>query len=293
MQVAPDNAPGQVFMESALSINMEETMFATFPGEGKEQFLSGHVSNCDLCWMMNCPVCCAVVPFTGKKNNITYVRECLFLSCPWSVQLNGLTTGRVQAAGCCDNGCCFCCCPCLTCSGHVKMIGLADERGAEKYTVLRELCCCWPICSGLSLACKPLCFCCVSMYGCKQYACNATEIQNITQPIYKGPWSRSDGTPQKVGEFVLQKRFVPFLCCLACPQPMKVYYRPTTQEGMTMSKEDVSMLSIVLQLYRGMPVPCKLCASADFQTPQGIPFADWGLGTSVTWTSVQEAMSQQ
>lgn len=283
-------APGQAMMESPVSINVEETVFVTFPGQPQEKFITGHIGLYDLCCMMMFPCCCAKVPLIGQKSLMEYKQQCGPCGCPWAVSLDGNLVGKARDPGCCDNGCMFLCCAPCTCSGHIKLMSMDDKTGQERFVFARELFTCWICCQALGFACKPVCFGCVSMNGCCKY-CSGTEVQTITQPVFKGPWSRSLGTaPQQIGEFVMSQKFLPCGPCTALPFPMRYYFKATSPEGAALGKDDMTLLAMVLQLYRGMPVPCKLFSSASFVAPTGIPMADMGLGSTVKWASIQEVL---
>jgi hypothetical protein len=241
--------------------------------------------------MLLLPCCCVYVPFASKTRKIEYARDCGLCSCPYRVELDGVKVGKVRDVGCCDNGCMFVCCPWLTCGGHVKIMGMDGTDGQEKFVFAKELFPCWPLVSACALGCAPLGMCVAGMDGCLQY-CNGREFKSITQPVFKGPWNRSDGEPHKVGQFVITQRYTPACCCLASPTPLQYYFEATSPEGQNLAKEDRVALSLALQLYRGMPVPFKCCSSAGFQMPYGICCTDVGLMTTTTWSSVQEVLAR-
>jgi len=289
--VQPDGPPQQKMVKAPIGVNVEETLFMSPPGSlAPEQFLLDHISVAKMCKMMACPVCCLFVPFQGKTNKLEYSRDCGPCSCPYKVTLNGTLAGNVKDVGCCDNGCWFCCCSCFTCSGHIKLMGMEDATGTEKFTFLKELFCCWVCVEKCGLGCAPCCAVLRSCAGCYHY-CEATEFQKITQPVYAGPWNRGmDAKPEQLGEFVITNRFQPISCCCAVPTPTKYYFKPTTPAGHALTKEDLTNLSLVLQLYRGMPGPCKACSCVGFQRPTGVLGLDFGLNTKSEWISIQQVM---
>merc|ERR1712187_852690 len=198
--------------------------------------------------------------------------------------------GKVHDVGCCDNGCMFCMCPILTCSGFIKVMGMDGHDGEEKFVFAKSLFPCRRIIQSCALVCAPIGICCVSMDGCLNY-CKGSEFKTITQPVYKGSWSRSMGTdPQQIGEFITSHRFHPVTCCCAVDTPLKFYYKPINEAGQKLIAEDLAALSLVLQLYRGMPVPCKMCSPVGFQMPHGVPCLDIGLGTKTQWKTVMQVM---
>ena len=206
--------------------------------------------------------------------------------------LNGQKVGKVHDVGCCDNGCRMCCCPCLVCSGKIKLMGMDGADGTEKFAFARTLFPCWPCIVTMGYACAPLGICCIGMSGCKNY-CAGTEFRKITQPVYKGPWSAMSGQePEKMGDFVMTQRFQPVSCCCAIPIPLKYYYVPTSEYGKSLGQQDLANLSLVLQLYRGLPVPCKQCSPTGFAVPTGVWCLDCGLDTTVTWNSVQDILRE-
>lgn len=292
IHVSPQSAPGQAKMGSSLGIHIEETVYLDIPGSGHESFVKDHVSLCKLCKMFMCPSCCLFVPLVSKNNKIEYYRDCGLCRCPYAVTLNGQKVGKVHRVKCCDNGCLFCMCPALTCGGKIKVLGMDGVGGTEKFIFAKSLFPCWPCVQACAVSCAPLGVCCVACDGCCQY-CKGTEFKRITQPVYKGPWSRSSGVdPTKIGEFVITQRFNPICCCAAAPVPLRYYFKPTTQEGEQLAKEDLVTLALVLQIYRGMPAPCSLFqkAAADFQMPTGVCCLDVGLDTQTQWSTVQEVM---
>jgi len=298
-KVVDISAPGQQAMaasKATIGIHCEETVFIEFPGTGKrEDFVRDHIELGKLCQMMCCPACCLFIPWAGATTKMEYYRDAGCGKCPYAVSLNSQKVGKVHDVGMCDNGFMFVMCPALTCSGYIKLMGMdgQDQNGggfAEKFTFAKALFPCWPCVQGVAQCCAPIGMACVAMNGCCRY-CQGSEFQRITQPVYKGPWQRTDGSdPEQIGEFVMTHRFSPVNCCCAAPAPLKFYFKPTTPYGESLVKSDLTVLSLVLALYRGLPAPCKCCSSADFQMPTGVSCLDIGLGTKVTWLTVTEVM---
>jgi len=188
-----------------------------------------------------------------------------------------------------DNGLLFCLCPVLTCDGNIKVMGMDGGDGQEKFLFTKELFTCWPYVQACAQVCVPLGVCCNSMDGCKNY-CSGTEFKTITQPVFKGPWKRGQGNPEKIGEFVITQRFEPVGMCCAAPVPIKYYYKPLTPDGDNLVEDELAALSLVLQLYKGMPVPCKHFSPAGFQVPTGVSCMDLGLMVQTKWNSVQDVL---
>merc|ERR1712117_910575 len=98
----------------------------------------------------------------------------------------------------------------------------------------------------MGTACATLGMCCISMKGCCQY-CSGEEFMTITQPVYQGPWKRSDGSePEQIGEMHMAYRFRPATLCCAFPTPLKVYYRSTTEKGKVSAQQHLALFSLVL-----------------------------------------------
>lgn len=109
-----------------------------------------------------------------------------------------------------------------------------------------------------------------------------------------------------MGHMYQSYRFMPISCCCAAPSPLKFYYRPisegtgkeqgkeylSSEEAMKASLDALPLLTLTLAIYRGLPVPCRLCSPVDFQAPSGVACLDLGLGTHTEWMSVQSLMSQ-
>merc|ERR1719161_433245 len=132
---------------------------------------------------------------------------------------------------------------------------------------------CWPIkmCCGYFWAEFAICY--MTMEACYSY-CNGQSIKTVTQPVYAGPWKRAENPepPKRIGTFYIMQRFIPVGLCCACPLPFRYYYKATEPEGVGLETNDRSVLAMVLQLYRGMLTPCKICSPAGFRVPMGIPF---------------------
>jgi len=277
-------------MAATLGINLEENCFITIPGGTQETFVKDHLSIGKICQMMCCPICCAYVPLASKNRKIEYFRQCGCCKCSWAMNHDGQLAGKVKDVGCCDNGCLFGCCPCLTCGGKIKLMGMENGKGEEKFVFAEELFPCWPIAKACGMWCAPLAMCCLGCQGCCKY-CSGTEFKSITQPVFKGGWKRSDGQdPEKIGEFVLTQRFEPVACCFAVPKPLRYYFKPASLEAEKLTTEEMASLAMVLQLYRGMPTPCKCCSPAGFRIPWGLQCTDMGLMTHTSWSTVQDVL---
>merc|ERR1712137_1306975 len=78
---------------------------------------------------------------------------------------------------------------------------MIDPNNNQTIFFAKSLFPCWPCVQGFAQLCTPLGVFCVLCQGCCHY-CKGTEIRTITQPVYKGNWSRtSGGEPQKSWRF--------------------------------------------------------------------------------------------
>lgn len=280
-------APKQVLM----NITFTESLNINFDS-GKEHFTYGHVPVMDTLAMVLFPCCCATVPYTSGHHNITYKMEQLWASCgcTWASYLDGQRVGVLQPQGCCSNGALFCCCPCLTCDGKIKLMGLADGTGQERLLLARQLFPCWSYINPLldtigllSVVVRPI-------QGCYMYT-QDREVQTISQPVFKGPWTRADPTePVQVGKLTLSYRYQPVSLCCAAPILIKTSFQAA--EGTRLSKDELTALSLLLQLYGNLPTPCKFlgCTSSSLlRIPTGIWCFDLGMMAEYKWESVADA----
>jgi len=160
----------------------------------------------------------------------------------------------------------------------------------EKIVFTKELFACWPCVQCCAVGCAPLGMALMSCTGCCNY-CSGTEFQTITQPVYKGPWKRSTGgDPVKIGELVQSYRFTPVGPCCSIRNPLKFYFRPTNDGGVT--EAVLPLINLSLMIYRGLPVPCKCCSPVEFQIPTGVWCLDCGLNTTTEWKRVEQVMSE-
>lgn len=277
-----------------MDIIFDTTMSIHFTG-GKETFVYGHPTLSQLAQMLCCPACCAYVPYTSGGHEILYQMEQLWSSCgcTWSSNYNGKKVGELAPPGMCDNGCFFCFCGCLTCDGHIKVMGLNDGGGAERLILARQLFPCWscilPCCSALGLfsgLCRPV-------QGCCMY-CKGREVQTISAPVFKGPWSRttSETDPIRVGYVNVSYRYYPTSFCTATPSLLKTTF--SAAEGTRLSEEEMIAITLIMQLFGNLETPCKLCCSTSnmIQMPTGISCLDIGMMAKYEWTSVTDAMSR-
>jgi len=290
-KVAAWSAPGQQSMGSLVGVNVAENMFFDWQdGSQKEHMVKGHTPIADLCKMACCPLCCCICPFQGDRNKIEFRRECDGLcACPYAVYKNQVRQGKVQGVGCLDNGCYFCMCGCINCTGHVKMMSLVDNSNEEKIVFTKGLYPCWTCVQGCAMACAPLGALCMSMRGCYQYL-NGEEFMTITQPVYAGPWTRQSGAePEQIGDMKMAYRFQPIACCCATATPLKIWYDATTERGAKVGADHAALLSVILATYRGLDPPIRCCVQ-DFQQPTGVSCLDLGLGTKTTWRDLGSVM---
>mmetsp|Transcript_63852 Transcript_63852/g.140604 ORF Transcript_63852/g.140604 Transcript_63852/m.140604 type:complete len:320 (-) Transcript_63852:361-1320(-) len=288
--------PGQMQMDmnaARLGLNVEETLYLKDKNGINENFILDQLPTDKLVQDVCCPVCCTHIPYVSEKHKLEYQKICGCCKCKWGVKVDDRDVGAMTDVGCCENGCLFCCCPCLTCDGHIKVMGMKDANKVEKFVFLSKLFPCWP----LALACGFFFSGWGALYagceGCYNYT-NGTSIKTITQPVYKGPWSRRSATapPEQIGTFYITQRWNPCCLCMAIPTPLRYYYKPTTAEGAIVLTEEQSLLSLVLGLYRGLPGPCKVFSTADFRTPTGIPCLDIGLETQTSWSSPKDVLKE-
>jgi len=293
--IHPGQVPVQMDMNTArLGLNVEETMYIKDKNGIDEVFILDQLEIGKLFSDICCPVCCTHIPFTSEKRKMEYEKLCGCCGCKWGVNIDGNRVGAMTDVGCCENGCVFCCCPCLTCDGYIKVMGMQDANKAEKFVFLSKLSPCWPLVMGLGFLFSGFGALFASCEGCYNYT-NGKSIKTITQPVYKGPWSRpKNGSepPVKIGTFYLTQRWNPCCLCCAVPTPMRFYYKATTEEGANLATEEQSLLSMVLSLYRGLPTPCKICSAAGFRTPTGIPCLDIGLETEVSWSEPRDVLKE-
>lgn len=291
--------PGQIPMQQAMDMNVarmgltvEEHIHFKQPDGTNEVFLLDKLEMSKLIMDMCCPVCCTHIPFTSDKRTMEYTKLCGLCSCRWAVSIDGVEVGAMKDVGCCENGCMFWCCPCLTCDGYAKVMGMANAGKEEKFVFAKKLMPCWPLAMACGAFVGALCIPCVSMQGCYNYI-NDTPIMTVSQPVYQGPWNRASNSepPKAIGKFYSAFRWIPIGLCCACPLPMKYYYKATTPEGYNLGN-DQPLLAMVLSLYRGLPTPCKICSPAGFQIPTGMPCFDIGLETETTWSNVRETMKE-
>lgn len=272
-----------------VGLTMEQEVWCKYKGE-VQYYVADHKPISMLCKEMCCPICCAHSPWVSAHSRMMYK---LVYRCPctlqWHVIVDQDLIGKVADLGPCDNGCFFCICPCLTCDGSIKIAHVVDHRGTERLTLQKKLFCCWPCVQACSTMCVPFAFCARSMYACCRY-CSEHEILVITQPVY-GAWQRGDQPVPELGRLIQMLRWEPIGCCCASPTPMKYYFMANDNHGQELDDEQLIRIGMLLQLYRGLPHPCKACGcgSAQFQHPTGLPCLDLGLHTTVSWHSVQDA----
>jgi len=270
-----------------VGITLEQEVWCQ-KGRDIDYYVNDHKPLSMLCKEMMCPCCCAHSVWASAKNKLRYQLEYKFpASCHWAVFVDGTQIGKVQDLGPCDNGTLFCLCPCLACDGSIKIARIVDERGVEKVTLQKELFCCWPFIQAFGALCAPFAAQVRSMYACCKY-CGETEILVITQPVYPS-WNRGDVPVAEMGRLIQMLRWEPIGCCCASPTPMKYYFMASPAQAV--DDDQLVRLGMILQLYRGLPHPCKLCGcgGAKFQQPTGLPCLDLGLNTTTSWHSVQDA----
>jgi hypothetical protein len=291
--------PGMVPMQQSMDMNVErlgvtveQTIHLKAPDGSNEVFLMDELAMEKLVQNVCCPVCCTYIPFTSDKRKMEYKKLCGCCSCRWAVSIDDVPAGQMADVGCCDNGCLFCMCPCLTCDGYVKLMGLENANKEEKFVFLSKLMPCWPLAMGLGALVGGITLPCLLMQGCYQYV-NGQSIKTISMPVYQGPWSRGKSSgqpPLELGKFYIAQRFIPIGICCAAPIPMRVHYKATNTEGYDLGG-DSPLMGMVLSLIRGMPTPCKCCSPAGFRVATGWPCFDIGLETETTWSSTKEAMN--
>jgi len=292
--INPGQVPQQMNMDTArLGINVEETIYIKDRNGINEVFMLDQLDMTKLCQMICCPVCCTFVPLTSENRKMEYQKICGLCSCKWAVNIDERMVGGMKDVGCCENGCMFCCCPCFVCDGYAKVMGMVNANQEEKFVFTSKLFPCWPLVGALGLVFAGFGLLGVSMQGCYNYV-NGTSVKTITQPVYAGPWKRGTNPepPKQIGTFHLVQRFTPCGLCCACPTPMRAYYKATTPEGANITVEDHNILTLVLALYRGLPVPCKCLSPAGFRSPTGIPCLDIGLQVEEKWSSPKQVLME-
>lgn len=290
--IHPGEVPLQMDMNTArMGLTVEESVYIKGKDGINEVFVKDQLDMSKLAQDLCFPACCTHIPFISEKRKMEYEKLCGPCSCRWAVNIDDKQVGAMKDVGCCDNGCLFCCCPCFVYDGYAKVMGMENANKDEKFVILSKLFPCWPLAMGLGCMFSGFGALFMAGEGCYKYV-NGESIKTIAQPVYQGPWSRGKNAepPKQIGTFYGSQRFTPICCCLACPTPMRFYYKATTPEGANLEMEEQTILGMVLQLYRGMPTPCKMCSPAGFRTPTGICCLDMGLETSVSWSSPKEAL---
>lgn len=271
-----------------VGITMEQEVWCKHKGD-VHFFVAAHKPVTTICKELCCPCCCAQSEWVAASAKMKYnlVPNCCDCSCKWVVSVDDEVVGKIVDMGPCDNGCWFCMCPCLTCDGAIKIAKIVDSKNNERITIQKELFCCWPCSQCCSQFCLPFAMFSRSCYACCMY-CSDKEMLFITQPVYPA-WERGDAFVPELGRLVQLMRWEPCCCCMALPTPTKYFFK--INEQMSIDDQQLVRIGMILQLYRGLPHPCKACGcgGAKFQQPTGLSCLDTGLNTTTEWYSVKDA----
>jgi len=79
-------------------------------------------------------------------------------------------------------------------------------------------------------------------------------------------------------------------CCGCCPIRVPVKYATVLDEAGDLDNEMAPVLGILLQIFRGVPVPCKLCTLPPVATPTGVSCIDVGRSVHTIRCEMREMM---
>jgi len=147
----------------------------------------------DECCTLCCP-CSAEVRYAAQSqgrpmgappppHDLVYKNSCLICCSGWQAWLGNRIVGEMKHPDCCENGCAYTCCRCLTCSGSATLLNFRNGQGATLYSIRRKMYCCWgPLeavanVAGCALLCFPICWpviCC----GGAQCPCDSCAYMN-------------------------------------------------------------------------------------------------------------------
>lgn len=254
----------------------------------------------DWCRMCCCP-CCPFVQYTGEDDKIVYYNDCLCCCQDWLVRkvphgskrTDVKPIGGTTAPGCCDNGVAFCLCPWLNCTGHVVMQQLysldASSTKTVVFTLRRNLFPCWPLLF--------LCSCCglfAQTCGDCYYYCNGKNYVVTKEDLYP-PQQGENGVAlddkieniANLGTMQMVDR-VDCFGCFPCRTPIKynsILNNP--DQGNHMSP----VTGLIALIYRGLPVPCKLCTLDPVSRPTGVSCIDTGRKVITERKTMEEVMA--
>ena len=120
----------------------------------------------DECCGLCCPCGSAEVRYASptSQQDLLYTNSCLVCCSGWEASVGSRAIGGMKHPDCCENGCAYGCCPCLTCSGSATLLNFRSAAGYSRYSIRRRMYCCWgPLeacanVSALALLCFPICW---------------------------------------------------------------------------------------------------------------------------------------
>lgn len=247
-----------------------------------------HDNCCDtICALFPCSS--ASVRYENAQLQLKYEKACSFMSvcgcCPWKAFWNDQVVGYVSMPGCCDNGCCFLCCPYCVCSGDMALVYLQNAYHQDTHSLRSNLFCCWPsimmIGQWFGLCLLPW------VNGC-QWCCNNNYVvtRELVWPAGQRGSLTSEVGWQPIGEYFMQEHiaFLPPFFCYRKPTKfgVKVYNKATPDSVLV-------QLMLLPRLWAGLPeTPYRLCLSAPVAPPRGSCCADMGRYAQVDFGSKRE-----
>jgi hypothetical protein len=221
----------------------------------------------------------------GAGQKLAFSNKCTGCCCPWEVWVGNSKVGDTVMAGCCENGVCYACCPCFTCSGTVTLQNFRDGTGEPRYTIRRQLYPCWcPVEACARLLCLP-CVCCMEQAAC---CCDAGSLvagnnAAVTTEQVFGPspgglksslGANDPGRNDPVGEISIVESIQ---CNNCCPVRKTMNFKAElANEGG--NPRDTLLLSLLPMQYRGLTIPVSCFALS----PLPHPATAWFSGRKIT-----------
>jgi len=275
---------------SAFALNLAETLDVN-----GTDYLYEAPNCCDSCWLMCCP-CRPFFQYTSDHDKYIFFNPCVCCCQDWKVEHvaagkergEGKVLGGTTAPCCCENGCMYCFCPCCTCSGNAVLQKLYHhEKGNDKYTIRQRLFCCWT-CAG---CCAPCGMCFRSCGDCCAY-CGNNNYVITTEKLYPAADENNHTTKDladipDIGKLMMADRIE---CCGCCPVRVPVKYATILDEAGDLDNEMAPVVGILLQIFRGVPVPCKLCTLPPVAAPMGVSCLDVGRSVATIRCEMKEMM---
>lgn len=258
--------------------------------------------NCgDVCNMICC--CQKNLQYMNVKNlsdRIAYHNSCALCS----TYSAGVSNGpgvldfdwkySYRPRGCCDNGCFFCMCPDLHCSGRIKEGAIIDtSTRQEVFTLQRSLCPCWQM----------ACFCahCPCNYPLRDCAsccafCSGNFFMDLITPVY-GPFIDIQTKTPPVGHVIQTIVNVPrtdsvafcFTCCCASKvATLSTRYMPAAGESVT--KEQGLAIGLLLMHYKDNSIVDMMMVRPPVPQARGCSCLDSGLDSEVHYKGVMDAV---